>query len=152
MSILIDATSTVLVQGFTGDKATFHAQEMIAYGTKIVGGVTPGKGGTRHLDRPVFDTVKDAVRETGATTSIVFVPPTFAEPLRTRFRVTVAGGDTAIVIVKEASLIQFAGIEPRAAHVAPKAIALKVTCPRGSPLMGTTIIDPAGASIAPPER
>jgi malate-CoA ligase subunit alpha len=78
MSILIDASSTVLVQGFTGDKATFHAQEMIAYGTKIVGGVTPGKGGTRHLDRPVFDTVKDAVRETGATVSIVFVPPTFA--------------------------------------------------------------------------
>jgi malate-CoA ligase subunit alpha len=78
MSILIDETTTVLVQGFTGDKATFHSQEMMAYGTRIVAGVTPGKGGTRHLDRPVFDTVKDAVRETGATTSIIFVPPTFA--------------------------------------------------------------------------
>ena len=74
MSILIDETTRVLVQGFTGDKATFHAKEMIAYGTKIVGGVTPGKGGTRHLDRPVFNTVKEAVRATGATASIIFVP------------------------------------------------------------------------------
>jgi malate-CoA ligase subunit alpha len=78
MSILIDASTAVLVQGFTGDKATFHAREMIAYGTRVVGGVTPGKGGQRHLDRPVFNTVKDAVRETGATTSIAFVPPAFA--------------------------------------------------------------------------
>jgi malate-CoA ligase subunit alpha len=74
MSILIDETTKVLVQGFTGDKATFHAKEMIAYGTQIVGGVTPGKGGTRHLDRPVFNTVKEAVRETGANTSIIYVP------------------------------------------------------------------------------
>jgi malate-CoA ligase subunit alpha len=78
MSILIDASTAVLVQGFTGDKATFHAREMIAYGTRVVGGVTPGKGGQRHLDRPVFNTVKEAVRETGATTSIAFVPPAFA--------------------------------------------------------------------------
>jgi len=78
MSILIDENTAVVVQGFTGDKASFHAREMIAYGTRIVGGVTPGKGGQRHLDRPVFNTVKDAVRETGATTSIAFVPPAFA--------------------------------------------------------------------------
>ena len=77
MSILIDETTPVIVQGFTGDKATFHAREMIAYGTKVVGGVTPGKGGTRHLDRPVFNTVKEAVRETGATASLVFVPAAF---------------------------------------------------------------------------
>jgi len=78
MSILIDEKTPVLVQGFTGDKATFHAREMISYGTHVVGGVTPGKGGQAHLDRPVFNTVKEAVRETGATTSIAFVPPAFA--------------------------------------------------------------------------
>jgi len=78
MSILIDETTPVIIQGFTGDKATFHAKEMIAYGTNVVGGVTPGKGGQRHLDRPVFHTVKDAVRATGATTSLAFVPPAFA--------------------------------------------------------------------------
>jgi malate-CoA ligase subunit alpha len=77
MSILIDESTRVVVQGFTGDKATFHAKEMIAYGTKIVGGVTPGKGGTRHLDRPVFNTVREAVKATGATASIIFVPAAF---------------------------------------------------------------------------
>jgi malate-CoA ligase subunit alpha len=77
MSILIDETTRVIVQGFTGDKATFHAREMIAYGTNIVGGVTPGKGGGRHLDRPVFNTVREAVRSTGATASIIFVPAAF---------------------------------------------------------------------------
>jgi malate-CoA ligase subunit alpha len=77
MSILIDETTRVIVQGFTGDKASFHAKEMIAYGTNIVGGVTPGKGGTRHLDRPVFNTVREAVRATGATASIIFVPAAF---------------------------------------------------------------------------
>jgi malate-CoA ligase subunit alpha len=78
MSILIDEKTPVLVQGFTGDKATFHAKAMIDYGTRVVGGVTPGKGGQTHLDRPVFNTVKEAVRETAATTSIAFVPPAFA--------------------------------------------------------------------------
>jgi len=78
MSILIDESTPVIVQGYTGDKATFHAREMIAYGTKVVGGVTPGKGGQRHLDRPVFDTVKDAVRATGAQASLAFVPPPYA--------------------------------------------------------------------------
>ena len=78
MSILIDEQTRVIVQGFTGDKATFHAREMIAYGTMVVGGVTPGKGGQTHLDRPVFNTVKDAVKATGATASLAFVPPAFA--------------------------------------------------------------------------
>jgi len=78
MSILIDENTPVLVQGITGDKASFHTREMIAYGTRVVGGVTPGKGGQRHLDRPVFDTVKDAVRATGAQASLAFVPPPYA--------------------------------------------------------------------------
>ncbi len=77
MSILLDETSRVIIQGFTGDKGTFHAKEMIEYGTNVVGGVTPGKGGSKHLGLPVFNTVKDAVRETGANASITFVAPPF---------------------------------------------------------------------------
>jgi malate-CoA ligase subunit alpha len=77
MSILIDAMTPLIVQGFTGDKATFHSKLMIDYGSNVVAGVTPGKGGQHHLRRPVFNTVKEAVSETGATTSIVFVPPPF---------------------------------------------------------------------------
>ena len=78
MSILIDEKSRVIVQGFTGRIGSFHANDMIVYGTNVVGGVTPGKGGETHLELPVFDTVKDAVAQTGAEVSIVFVPPPFA--------------------------------------------------------------------------
>jgi len=78
MAILIDKSTRVLVQGFTGQIGTFHSKEMMDYGTNVVGGVTPGKGGSKHLDRPVFDTVKQAVAATGANASIVFVPPPFA--------------------------------------------------------------------------
>jgi len=77
MSILIDQRTRVIIQGFTGDKGTFHGKEMAAYGTNLVGGVTPGKGGKRHVDRPVFNTVKEAVREAGAEASIIFVPAAF---------------------------------------------------------------------------
>ena len=78
MSILVDKNTRLIVQGFTGREGTFHAQQSIAYGTTVVGGVVPGKGGTKHLDLPVFDTVEQAVKATGANATVVFVPPPFA--------------------------------------------------------------------------
>ena len=78
MSILVDSSTRVICQGFTGAQGTFHSEQAIAYGTKMVGGVTPGKGGSRHLDLPVFDTVAEAVRATGANASAIYVPPPFA--------------------------------------------------------------------------
>lgn len=78
MSVLVNNSSKVIVQGFTGNEGSFHAQQMIEYGTNVVGGVTPGKGGSSHLGKPVFNTVEDAVSSTGANTSIIFVPPAFA--------------------------------------------------------------------------
>ena len=78
MSVLVNKNSKIIVQGFTGTEGTFHATQMLEYGTQVVGGVTPGKGGTQHLEKPVFNTVADAVKSTGADVSIIFVPPAFA--------------------------------------------------------------------------
>ena len=78
MSVLVNKKSRVIVQGFTGSEGTFHAQQMLEYGTNVVGGVTPGKGGQVHLEKPVFNTVEDAVQKESADTSVIFVPPAFA--------------------------------------------------------------------------
>ena len=113
MSVIIHKDTKIIIQGFTGKMGTFHAEEMIKYGSNVVGGVTPGKGGQKHLDRPVFDTVKDAVKNTGATASILFVPPAFAAD--SAMEAADAGIKTCVAIVDgipSHDMIKLAGGEP----------------------------------------
>ena len=87
MSVLVNKSSNVIIQGFTGNEGTFHSEQMIEYGTNVVGGVTPGKGGTTHLNKPVFNTVSEAVDAVNANTSLIFVPPPFTLTIRAVKRV-----------------------------------------------------------------
>jgi succinyl-CoA synthetase alpha subunit len=103
MSVLVNKNSRVIVQGFTGNEGTFHATQMISYGTNVVGGVTPGKGGTFHLEKPVFNTVTDAVNKEGADTSIIFVPPQFAADA---IMEAVSAGIKVIVAITEGIPVQ----------------------------------------------
>src|SRR5438045_2095279 len=98
MSILVNKNSRIIVQGFTGTEGTFHSTQMIEYGTNVVGGITPGKGGSKHLDRPVFNTVEEAVKKEAADVSIVFVPPAFAADA---IMEAAAGGIKLIVAITE---------------------------------------------------
>ncbi len=113
MSILVNKNSKILVQGFTGTEGTFHATQMIEYGTQLVGGVTPGKGGSKHLDRPVFNTVSDCVKNTGADVSIIFVPPAFAGDAVAVSDALAGGASEAVVPCAAASAA--AGLPPDAA-------------------------------------
>ncbi|MGX2041925.1 succinate--CoA ligase subunit alpha [Methylocaldum sp. MU1018] len=114
MSILVDKNTKVICQGFTGKQATFHSQQCLEYGTRLVGGVTPGRGGQTHLNLPVFDTVKQAVRETGATASMIYVPPPFAADAI--LEAADAGIEVIVCITEGIPVLHMLGVKAALAH------------------------------------
>jgi succinyl-CoA synthetase alpha subunit len=125
MSILINRNTKVITQGFTGKQGTFHSEQALAYGTKLVGGVTPGRGGQTHLGQPVFDTVQDAVRETGATASMIYVPAAGAAD--SILEAVDAGIELVVCITEGVPVNDMVRVRPRAwsARIAPVSLRLK---------------------------
>ena len=127
MSVLVNKSTKVIVQGFTGQQGTFHAEQMLEYGTKVVGGVTPGKGGTEHLGLPVFNTVTDAVEETGANASVIYVPPPFAADAI--LEAAEAGIQVIVCITEGIPVLDMLRVKQTLNHTYPDAVLVGPNCP-----------------------
>ena len=127
MSVLVNKNTKVIVQGFTGTQGTFHAEQMLEYGTKVVGGVTPGKGGTEHLGLPVFNTVTDAVEETGANASVIYVPPPFAADAI--LEAAEAGIQVIVCITEGIPVLDMLRVKQTLNHTYPDAVLVGPNCP-----------------------
>ena len=127
MSVLVNKNTKVIVQGFTGQQGTFHAEQMLEYGTKVVGGVTPGKGGTEHLGLPVFNTVTDAVEETGANASVIYVPPPFAADAI--LEAAEAGIQVIVCITEGIPVLDMLRVKQTLNHTYPGTVLVGPNCP-----------------------
>lgn len=127
MSVLVNKSTKVIVQGFTGTQGTFHAEQMLEYGTKVVGGVTPGKGGTEHLGLPVFNTVANAVEETGANASVIYVPPPFAADAI--LEAAEAGIQVIVCITEGIPVLDMLRVKQTLNHTYPETVLVGPNCP-----------------------